>query len=52
MVINTCTDIFGENNPNHPCKPKEEIEKALDTFYVDVVSLSTYFVQDASYGSS
>lgn len=42
LVINTCRDIYGDD-PDKNCHTKEEIESKLNTFYVDVITLSQYF---------
>ena len=49
LVINTCHDIYGENNPDHFCQPKAVTEAALKSIYVDVINLSQYFHQGKSY---
>lgn len=48
LVINTCRDVYGDD-PAANCKTRDEIDEKLNTFYVDVITLSQYFYQGVAY---
>ena len=47
LVINNCRDIYGEDDDK--CESRTEIESKLNSFYVDVITLSEYFHQGWDY---
>ena len=50
LVINTCWDIYGDNTDKNCIHMNtDEKKKLLDTMYVDVMMLSSYFHQGTNY---